>query len=71
MPVPLRAISENGPKLPALGFGTMGLTYQLYGTVASDEECFAILDRAFELGATFWDTAEYVENKQTSQGSPY
>ena len=29
-----------------------------YGTVPSTEERFKILDRAVELGATFWDTAD-------------
>ena len=44
--------------IPALGFGLMGLSYDTYGSVPSDEERFAILDRAHELGATFWDTSE-------------
>lgn len=26
-----------------------------YGTVGDDEERFKILDRAYELGETFWD----------------
>jgi aryl-alcohol dehydrogenase-like predicted oxidoreductase len=36
----------------------MGLSYESYGTVASDEERFKVLDRAYELGATFWDSSE-------------
>ena len=28
-----------------------------YGAVGSDEERFKVLDRAFELGETFWDSA--------------
>ena len=28
-----------------------------YGAVGSDEERFKVLDRAFELGDTFWDSA--------------
>ena len=31
-----------------------------YGTPPEEEEQFRILDRAAELGQTFWDTAEYV-----------
>lgn len=40
-----------------MGFGTMGLS-SLYGAVGSDEERFEVLDRAFELGEDFWDTAD-------------
>lgn len=35
-----------------------GLTFH-YGNPLPDEDIFAILDRAYELGCTFWDTAEY------------
>ena len=55
--VPLRKLGKNGPSIPALGFGLMGLSVA-YGTVPSDDERLAILDRAFDLGATFWDSAE-------------
>lgn len=56
-PVPLRTLGKDGPKVPALGFGLMGLSVA-YGAVPSDEERFKLLDRAVELGATFWDTSE-------------
>jgi hypothetical protein len=55
---PTRRLGKNGPDVPALGFGLMNLSYEAYGSHPSDEERFAILDRAVELGATFWDTAE-------------
>lgn len=29
-----------------------------YGDIPSDEERFKVLDRAYELGETFWDTAD-------------
>lgn len=56
--VPLRTLGKNGPRVPALGFGLMELSYQTYGTIPGEEQQFAILDRALELGATFWDTSE-------------
>lgn len=55
--VPLRKLGKNGPSVPALGFGLMVLA-GAYGTPPSDEEQFRILDRAVDLGETFWDTSE-------------
>ncbi len=54
----MRKLGKNGPNVAALGFGLMGMSHQVYGTPPTDEERFAILDRAAEMGATFWDTAE-------------
>jgi aryl-alcohol dehydrogenase-like predicted oxidoreductase len=54
---PLRKPGKNGPLVPALGFGLMGMS-MLYGQPPSDEERFAVLDRALELGATNWDSSE-------------
>lgn len=56
--VPLHKLGKNGPSVPVLGFGLMGLSYDTYGSIPSDKERFAILDRAYELGATFWDSSE-------------
>jgi hypothetical protein len=53
-----RQLGKNGPSIPALGFGLMGMSYVTYGSIPSDEERFAILDRAAELGETFWDSSE-------------
>jgi aryl-alcohol dehydrogenase-like predicted oxidoreductase len=54
---PLRKLGKNGPNVPALGFGLMGMS-GLYGAPPSDEERFKVMDRAVEIGATFWDTAK-------------
>lgn len=58
MPTKLHPLGKNGPLVPALGFGLMGMSQPHYGALPSDEERFVLLDRAVELGATFWDTAE-------------
>lgn len=57
-PVPHHPLGKNGPSVPALGFGLMGMSYQTYGTFPGDEERFQILDRALDIGATFWDSSE-------------
>lgn len=56
--IPLRKLGKNGPAVPALGYGMMGLSYAVYGAVPSDEERFAIMDRAYDLGMRFWDSSE-------------
>jgi aryl-alcohol dehydrogenase-like predicted oxidoreductase len=55
--VPTRQLGKNGPNIPAIGFGLMGLT-GFYGTAPDEEGLFNLLDRAAEIGSTFWDTAE-------------
>lgn len=52
-----RQLGNNGPQVSALGFGAMGLS-SFYGKVEADEERFKLLDRAYELGQTHWDSAD-------------
>jgi aryl-alcohol dehydrogenase-like predicted oxidoreductase len=52
-----KRLGKNGPLVPALGFGLMGLSGQ-YGTTDDDETRFTVLDRAYELGQRFWDTSD-------------
>jgi aryl-alcohol dehydrogenase-like predicted oxidoreductase len=61
--IPTRQLGKNGPQVSALGFGAMGLS-AFYGTPASDEERFKVLDRAIELGSTYFDSADmYGDNE--------
>lgn len=61
--IPVRQLGKDGPFLPAIGFGGMGLS-AFYGTPASDEERFKVLDRVIELGCTFIDTSDvYGDNE--------
>jgi aryl-alcohol dehydrogenase-like predicted oxidoreductase len=59
----MRQLGKNGPSVSAIGFGAMGLS-AFYGTPASDDERFKVLDRAIELGSTYFDTADiYGDNE--------
>jgi aryl-alcohol dehydrogenase-like predicted oxidoreductase len=55
--VPTKPLGKNGPTVPILGFGAMGIS-AFYGTPDPDSERFKVLDRAYELGARHWDTSD-------------
>ncbi|EXX56539.1 uncharacterized protein OCT59_000111 [Rhizophagus irregularis] len=52
----LRELGKTGVKIPAIGLGCMNMS-SLYGA-ADEQENIKILNRAIELGCTFWDTAD-------------
>ncbi|CAA9509977.1 MAG: Oxidoreductase, aldo/keto reductase family [uncultured Solirubrobacteraceae bacterium] len=51
-----RTLGPDGPTVSALGLGCMGMS-DFYGR-RDDTESQRTLDRALELGVTFWDTAD-------------
>lgn len=55
--LPTRPLGKNGPQVTALGFGAMGLS-AFYGKPESDEERLKLLDKAYDLGEHFWDSAD-------------
>ncbi|KAJ4862741.1 aldo/keto reductase family domain-containing protein [Trichoderma breve] len=54
--LPLRQVGKNGAFATQIGFGAMGMSVA-YGTVFPTEDRLMLLDRAWELGCTNWDTA--------------
>lgn len=61
----LHRLGKDGPMIPAIGFGLMGLSSHSYGPPPDDEERFALLDRAYEIGARFWDSSDlYGDNEE-------
>ncbi|GAP86400.1 putative alcohol dehydrogenase [Rosellinia necatrix] len=66
-PTPVRQIGQDGPKIPAVGFGLMGFSIG-YGAAEADEERFKLLDRAWELGCTNWDTADAYGDSEATIG---
>lgn len=52
-----RILGSAGPEVSALGLGCMGLNFG-YGRVLAKNEALALIRKAYELGITFFDTAE-------------
>jgi aryl-alcohol dehydrogenase-like predicted oxidoreductase len=65
--LPTRRLGKNGPAVPAIGFGLMGLS-AFYGAPQSDTERFEVLDRAYALGETFWDSADMYADSEDLVG---
>lgn len=65
--IPTRKLGRNGPEVTAIGLGLMGLS-AFYGKPDSDEERFKLLDRAFELGLTNWDSADIYGDSESLLG---
>ncbi|KAB5582909.1 aldo-keto reductase, putative [Coniochaeta sp. 2T2.1] len=57
----LRSLGKNGPLVPRIGFGTMGMGFPCSRTATPipDPERLALLDHAYEVGETFWDMSDY------------
>src|SRR5882724_9876214 len=52
-----RTLGNSGLEVSALGLGCMGLSFG-YGPATNKEDAIKLIRTAFELGVTFFDTAE-------------
>jgi len=52
-----RKLGKSGLEVSALGLGCMGLSYA-YGPATEKQEAITLIRKAYELGVTFFDTAE-------------
>lgn len=66
--LPKRTLGRDGPEVTAFGLGCMGLS-AFYGPPKPDAERFAFLDRAHELGLTFWDSADIYHDNEDLIGN--
>ena len=56
-PVPRVALGNRGLRVSAPGLGCMGMSHA--SGAPDDTESLQVLERALELGVTFWDTADF------------
>jgi aryl-alcohol dehydrogenase-like predicted oxidoreductase len=52
-----RKLGNRGGTVSAIGFGCMGLSYG-YGPATEKQQAISLIRKAYELGVTFFDTAE-------------
>lgn len=52
-----RILGTNGPEVSEIGLGCMGLSFG-YGPETNKEDAIRLIQKAFELGVTFFDSAE-------------
>jgi aryl-alcohol dehydrogenase-like predicted oxidoreductase len=52
-----RILGKSGPRVSAIGFGCMGLSFGL-GPATNETDAIALIRAAFDSGVTFFDTAE-------------
>ncbi|KAK0634410.1 NADP-dependent oxidoreductase domain-containing protein [Bombardia bombarda] len=66
--VHMKPLGRNGPLVSRIGFGTMGLGIARTAEPIPDEQRLALLDRAHELGCTFWDSSDFYGDTESLIG---
>lgn len=56
--LPSKLLGLNGPRVPAIGLGLMGLSAFYKDSDQSDEASFEVLNAAHAAGQVLWDTAD-------------
>ena len=68
MTTPTRPLGRSGPLVSAIGLGAMSIGGG-YGQQVTTEENFKLLDRAWEIGERFWDTADVYSDSEDTIGA--
>lgn len=66
--LPVAPLGKDGPLVNRLGYGTMGLS-AFYGKPKPDPERFAVLDKLYNDGERFWDTADMYQDSEDLLGT--
>ncbi|OAR01205.1 hypothetical protein LLEC1_00169 [Akanthomyces lecanii] len=69
MPLPTRTLGRNGPQVTGIGLGLMSFAGWYKQQDTSEETALDFLDRAYELGERFWDTADVYTNSEARVGA--
>lgn len=67
--VPTRQLGRNGPQIPAIGLGLMSFAGWYSQSNNSQDASQQFLDRAHEIGETFWDTADIYGDSEDRVGA--
>ncbi|ATY60057.1 Aldo keto reductase [Cordyceps militaris] len=69
MSLPTRTLGRNGPQVTGIGLGLMSFAGWYKQQDTSEETALAFLDRAYELGERFWDTADVYASSEARVGA--
>lgn len=67
MSLPLRALGQDGPQVPAVGYG-FGSLGGFYGSAGTLDEKVALLEHAHATGLRFWDMADVYADSEDVVG---